>query len=104
MTVCIHHLFGCGPGTKINGLWKELGAMPRELVYTKDCVSVVSPEGTMLHDFYDIEVLESHLMELSPEDTRVVKDYIRDCRISAKTETSDENLISKSLCTTILKS
>ncbi|CAG0966401.1 4,4'-diapophytoene desaturase (4,4'-diapolycopene-forming) [Methanosarcinales archaeon] len=20
--VCIHHLFGCGPGTKINGLWK----------------------------------------------------------------------------------
>jgi hypothetical protein len=29
---------------------------------------------------------------------------IGDCRISAKTETSDENLISKSLCTTILKS
>jgi phytoene dehydrogenase-like protein len=74
---CIHHLFGCGPGTKINGLWKELGAMPRELVYTKDCVSVVSTEGIMFHDFYDIEALESHLMELSPEDTRVVKDYIK---------------------------
>ena len=35
----------------------------------------------------------------------VIKTIIhRDCRISAKTETSDENLISKSLCTTILKS
>jgi phytoene dehydrogenase-like protein len=52
--VCIHHLFGCSPGTKINEFWKELGAMPRELVYTRDCVSVVSPEGTMFHDFYDI--------------------------------------------------
>ena len=33
-----------------------------------------------------------------------VEEILRDCRISAKTETSDENLISKSLCTTILKS
>jgi hypothetical protein len=47
--------------------------MPRELVYTKDCVSVVSPEGTMFHDFYDIEALENHLMELSPADTGVTK-------------------------------
>ena len=81
--VCIHHLFGCGPGTKINGLWKELGAMPRELVYTKDCVSVVSQEGTMFHDFYDIEALERHLMELSPEDTGVIKDYVKAIRASA---------------------
>ncbi len=27
---CIHHLFGCSPGTKINDLWRELGAMPAE--------------------------------------------------------------------------
>jgi len=81
--VCIHHLFGCGPGTKINRLWKELGAMPRQLVYTKDCASVVSQEGTMLHDFYDIEALERHLMELSPADIGVIKDYIKAIRTSA---------------------
>ncbi len=82
--VCIHHLFGASPGTKINGLWKELGAMPRELVYTKDCVSVVSPEGTMFHDFYDIEALEHHLTELSPADTGVMKDYVNAIRTSAR--------------------
>jgi len=80
---CINHLFGCSPGTKINRLWKELGAMPRELVYTKDCISVVSPEGIMFQDFYEIEALERHLMELSPSDTRLIKEYVKAIRASA---------------------
>ncbi len=82
--ICIHHLFGCGQGTKINSLWKELGAMPRELVYTRDCVSVVSPDGTIFHDFYDIEALKRQLIELSPEDTGVIKDYVNAIQISAR--------------------
>jgi phytoene dehydrogenase-like protein len=80
--VCIHHLFGCSPGTKINGLWKELGAMPRELVYTEDCVSVVSPDGIMFHDFYDIGALERQLMELSPADKGAIKDYVNGIQAS----------------------
>ena len=28
---CIHHLFGCNPETRVHALWRELGAMPREL-------------------------------------------------------------------------
>jgi phytoene dehydrogenase-like protein len=45
---CIHHLFGCSPGSRINELWAELGVMPRELAYAKECVGVVSPEGSFL--------------------------------------------------------
>lgn len=74
--VCIHHLMGCAPGTRINGLWRELGAMPRNLVYTRECVSVASPEGRLFNDYYDLELLEQHLASLAPQDSGAVKEYI----------------------------
>jgi phytoene dehydrogenase-like protein len=74
---CIHHLFGCAPSSRIYGLWEELGAMPRELVKTEDCASVLSSDGKLFRDYYDIEKLEAHLHELAPADTKVIKDYIK---------------------------
>lgn len=49
---CIHHLMGCSPRTRIYGLWQELGVMPRQLAYTKECVSVLSPEGKLFSRVY----------------------------------------------------
>lgn len=73
---CIHHLFGCDPSSRIYDLWQELGAMPRNLVPIKECVSVVSPEGRFLYDYYDLEILEQHLNELAPKDSKVIADYV----------------------------
>jgi phytoene dehydrogenase-like protein len=81
---CIHHLFGCNDFSRIYRLWHEMGAMPRELVYIDDCVSVVSPEGRVFKDYYDLEKLERHLKELSPADARVIDDYIQGIRSQAK--------------------
>jgi phytoene dehydrogenase-like protein len=77
---CIHHLFGCAPGSKIYGLWQELGAMPRELVRTEECASVASPDGRLLRDYYDLEKLESHLKDLAPEDAPAIESYIQGCK------------------------
>jgi phytoene dehydrogenase-like protein len=74
---CLHHLFGCAPSSRIYGLWEELGAMPRDLVKPDGCVSVLSPEGRLFRDYYDLEKLETHLHELAPADSRTIKDYIR---------------------------
>ncbi|KPU45522.1 phytoene desaturase (lycopene-forming) [Oxobacter pfennigii] len=74
--VCIHHLMGCSQKTGINRIWGELGAMPRELVYTKEMVSVVSPEGKMFCDYYDPDLLSQHLKEISPDDSKVIDEYI----------------------------
>lgn len=74
---CIHHLMGCSPNSKINVLWNELGAMPRELIYTKECVSVASPEGKLFNDYYDLELLEQHLKELAPNDSKAAEEYVR---------------------------
>ncbi len=74
---CIHHLFGCSPASRIYNLWKELGAMPRDLVKPVECTSVLSPDGRLFRDFYDLEKLEGHLHELAPADSKVIGDYIR---------------------------
>jgi phytoene dehydrogenase-like protein len=81
---CIHHLFGCGPHSRLNRFWTELGAMPRELVPTQDCVSVASPEETLFTDYWDLDRLKAHLRELSPADSAVIDDYIDGIRAFAR--------------------
>lgn len=83
---CIHHLFGCSPDTKLYGLWNELGVMPRGLASTRECASVLSAEGVLFLDFWDLVELESHLNEFSPADAAVIADYIKGIRTFAKSD------------------
>lgn len=94
--VCIHHLMGCSPFSKINLLWQELGAMPRELIYTKECVSVASPEGKLFNDYYDLELLERHLKELAPGDARVIEEYVRAISAFSKSDIWGEMMMGSS--------
>jgi len=73
---CVHSLNGFKPHTSVNTFWQELGAMPCELVERKEFVSAVLPDGTYFHNYFDLEKLESHLKQLSPEDTAVIDEYI----------------------------
>ena len=47
---CIHHFFGCKPGTSVYQMWHELGALPRELVPIEECTAVASPDGKIFSD------------------------------------------------------
>ncbi|MCK9357599.1 MAG: NAD(P)/FAD-dependent oxidoreductase, partial [Dehalococcoidia bacterium] len=84
--VCIHHLFGCAPASPLYGLWEELGAAPREFVPLQECVSVLSPDGKLFRDYYDLERLESHMHELAPVDRRMIRDYVKGIRATAKSD------------------
>jgi phytoene dehydrogenase-like protein len=79
--VCIHHLFGCSPASRIHELWRELGVMPRELVRPLDCTAVGTADGRTFWDYYDLEALEKHLRELSPADEEVIRRYVRAIRL-----------------------
>ncbi|HWQ79110.1 MAG TPA: NAD(P)/FAD-dependent oxidoreductase [Anaerovoracaceae bacterium] len=81
---CIHHLMGCSPDLKMNRFWREIGALPTELVYTKECVSVMAPDGRVFYDYYDPDALEKHLLELSPQDRDVIREYVNGIRETAK--------------------
>jgi phytoene dehydrogenase-like protein len=73
---CIHHFFGCRPGSGPYQLWHELGAMPRELVTIEECTAVASPDGKMFTDYYDLEKLKETLVKLSPADLKMIEQYI----------------------------
>ncbi len=74
---CIHHFFGCKPGSDVHQIWHELGALPRELVNIEECTAVVSPEGKIFVDYYDLEKLRNALLGLSPADSKMIEQYIR---------------------------
>lgn len=80
---CIHHLFGCAPGSKLYGMWQELGAMPCEMVQPDECTSVLAPDGRLFRDYYDLDRLRAHLMDLAPGDAAAIDTYLRGCRAFA---------------------
>jgi phytoene dehydrogenase-like protein len=73
---CIHHFFGCKPGSNVYQLWQELGAMPRGLVTLEDCTAIASADGKIFKDYYDLEKLKETLNKLSPADSKAIKQYI----------------------------
>ena len=73
---CIHHFFGCKPGSNVNQMWHELGALPRELVHLEECTAVASPDEKMFVDYYDLERLRDTLLKLSPADSKMIGQYI----------------------------
>jgi phytoene dehydrogenase-like protein len=73
---CIHHFFGCKPGSSVYQMWQELGALPRELVKIEECTAVASPERKMFIDYYDLKRLKNTLLKLSPADTKSIEQYI----------------------------
>jgi phytoene dehydrogenase-like protein len=79
--VCLHHLFGCSPRSRIYQLWRELGVMPRDMVQPADCTSVGTADGRTFWDYYDLAALEAHLRELAPADGSVVREYLDGIRL-----------------------
>jgi phytoene dehydrogenase-like protein len=73
---CIHHFFGCKPGSRVYRMWQELGALPRELVTLEECTAVASPDGRIFRDYYDLEKLKETLLKLSPADAKMIEQYI----------------------------
>ena len=89
---CIHHFFGCKPGSSPYQLWYELGAMPRELAAVEDCTAVAAPDGKMFIDYYDLERLKETLLKLSPEDSKSIEQYVGSIKAFSEKKISDKML------------
>ena len=84
---CMHHFGGGSPQTKVEAFWQELGVQPCEKVEVNELISAVFPDGTSFHDYCDLEKLESHLKQLSPEDADIIDEYINGIRLFQKKDT-----------------
>lgn len=91
---CIHHLFGCAPTSKLYKMWQEIGAMPIQMEHPWDCVSATDKSGKTFHDYYDLDKLRAHMLELAPEDEATIDEYIKAIRNFGKKDLVGEFAVS----------
>ena len=70
---CIHWMTGTRPGTELNGLWRETGALSDEVkLYEKQTFYSSVYVGQKLSFYRDIEKSRAEFLALSPEDGKEI--------------------------------
>ncbi|MEW5868091.1 MAG: NAD(P)/FAD-dependent oxidoreductase [Chloroflexota bacterium] len=78
---CIHYLFGSGEGQPFHNVWEELGAVQgRGMVNHAEFMRIVGQGGRTLTVYCDPDRLEQHMLELSPADAHLIKDFAQGIR------------------------
>lgn len=86
---CIDWLVGSNPDNILYDFWKEIGAFDDiELIQHDYVMNVEDGEGRQLVLYSNVDKLENHLLDLSPEDSELIKEFtdaIRKCAFFSKT-------------------
>ena len=78
---CIHYLFGSGQDQPFNHIWQELGAVQgRQMIHHDEFIRIKDNDGKTLIVYADPDRLEEHLLELSPADRDLIKDFTKGVR------------------------
>ena len=78
---CIYWLMGTGEGSALNHVWEELGAVQGRLIHDHaEYARVVGPGGKTFIVYTNLDRLEQHMLELSPADASLIKEFIGACR------------------------
>jgi len=84
---CIHWLVGTNPKSSSHVMWEELGALKDvEIVNHEEFMSFYDSDGKAFHLYNDIDRLEKHMLELSPVDVKVIKEF---CSVIRKVSALD---------------
>jgi len=79
---CIHWLVGSGPGSAMNRLWQELGAVQgRPFVDHDEFLRIEGKSGKTFIVYTNVDRLEQHMQELSPADAGVAHELAEAVRI-----------------------
>ncbi len=78
---CIHWLTGSAPGSSLYPLWEEIGLIQdREIVNLDEFVRYESKSGQELIIYSNLDRFQEHLLALSPEDEKIIRQMIGDAR------------------------
>jgi phytoene dehydrogenase-like protein len=79
---CIHWLVGSSPRSASNRIWHEVGvAQGREFVDAEEYMRYEGRDGRTVIFYANVDRLEKHLIELSPRDEAVIRDFTRGVRL-----------------------
>jgi phytoene dehydrogenase-like protein len=73
---CVSWLLGCGPGNEMHQIWLELGALQGKRIRHFDVFNTVRDrQGREVRFYSDPDRLEAHLLAISPEDARLIRQF-----------------------------
>jgi phytoene dehydrogenase-like protein len=79
---CIHWLVGSSPQSGMYRYWEEVGiAQGREFINMDEFIRYESADGRTLILYTNVDRLEKHLLEFSPQDAVPIKDFIKGIRM-----------------------
>jgi phytoene dehydrogenase-like protein len=82
---CIHNLAGTRPDSRLSQVWDELGALKdTEVINHEIFQRVESPDGKEFNLYCDLDRLERHMKEISPEDSKIIDEYVNTARSFSK--------------------
>lgn len=74
---CIHWLVGSNPGSGMYRCWEEVGiSQNREFINMDEYMQVEDKSGRKVIFYTDVNRLEKHLLEVSPQDAEPIKEFI----------------------------
>lgn len=77
---CIHWLSGTKPGSELNRIWKEVGALEGVEIIHPDSFMCFEQDGQHAEIFRDLDKLERSWCELAPDDAEFIREFCRDVR------------------------
>ncbi|MGA1977690.1 MAG: NAD(P)/FAD-dependent oxidoreductase [Bacteroidales bacterium] len=89
---CIHWLVGSSPESGMYEYWKEVGlAQGREFIYPDEYMRFEGSDGRNLIIYTDIDRLQKHLIEFSPQDEDTIYEFIRGIRLALNFDQPSKN-------------
>lgn len=89
---CIHWLVGSSPKSGMHDMWEETGvAQNREIIDLDEFARFEDSTGRTLIFYTDVDKLEKHLLELSPQDEKPIKEFIDGIRICIPFDTPSKH-------------
>jgi phytoene desaturase len=82
---CIHWLVGSKPGTAVNKLMREVGALDDSVdIVNHEYFYRVEENGIAVNMYRNVDRLEKHLMEISPQDEPLIREVCKAIRTLGK--------------------
>lgn len=74
---CIHNLAGTG-NVPLREVWNDLGAFEgTEIINHEVFIQIEDNKGNVLDIFTDLDLLEKHMKEIAPEDSKTIEEYVK---------------------------
>ena len=81
----IHGLVGSSPDHPMYALWDEIIDMKSLDFFDGEEVVIITRDKNKFTKFYNLDKLENYMKEISPEDSLIIEEYIKDTRKLQKT-------------------